>query len=123
MKLKSKRLVLFIICISVIAISYYLYKNSFNNKVPRSAKLVRPFKNIEVIPGEDICVKIVELVGESKNSWQEAVENAVKDASKTVRNISGIEVLNNTANVQGGKIVEYKADVAIAFKVDGSSES
>ena len=70
-----------------------------------------------------MTVKIVELVGESKNSWQEAVENAVKDASKTVRNISGIEVLNNTANVQGGKIVEYKADVAIAFKVDGSSES
>ncbi|WP_245984515.1 dodecin family protein [Biomaibacter acetigenes] len=58
-----------------------------------------------------------------KNSWQEAVENAVKDASKTIRNISGVEVLNNTANVQNGKIVEYKADVAIAFKVDGSTEA
>lgn len=70
-----------------------------------------------------MTVKIVEVVGESKNSWQEAVENAVKDASKTIRNISGVEVLNNTANVQNGEIVEYKADVAIAFKVDGSTES
>lgn len=67
-----------------------------------------------------MTVKILELVGESGNSWQEAVENAVKDAGKTVRNISGVEVLNNTANVKNGKIVEYKANVAIAFKVDGT---
>jgi flavin-binding protein dodecin len=72
---------------------------------------------------QNMTVKIVEVVGESCNSWQEAVENAVIDASKTVRNITGVEVLNNTANVQNGKIVEYKADVAIAFKVEGSTES
>jgi len=68
-----------------------------------------------------MTVKVVELVGESKNSWQEAVQNAVKDASKTIRNITGVEVLNNTANVQDGNIVEYKANVKIAFKVDGTS--
>jgi len=67
-----------------------------------------------------LTVKILELVGESKNSWQEAVENAVMDASKTVRNVSGVEVLNTTANIKDGKIMEYKANVAIAFKVDGS---
>jgi flavin-binding protein dodecin len=70
-----------------------------------------------------MTVKVVELVGESCNSWQEAVENAVIDANKTLRNITGVEVLNNTANVKDGKIVEYKADVAIAFKVDGTMES
>ena len=70
-----------------------------------------------------MTVKVLELVGESKNSWQEAVENAVKDASKTIRNITGVEVLNNTANVQEGTIVEYKANVQIAFKVDGTTES
>ncbi|NLZ53043.1 MAG: dodecin domain-containing protein [Thermoanaerobacteraceae bacterium] len=68
-----------------------------------------------------MTVKVVELVGESKSSWQEAVQNAVKDASKTIRNITGVEVLNNTANVQDGDIVEYKANVKIAFKVDGTS--
>ncbi|HHY70666.1 MAG TPA: dodecin domain-containing protein [Thermoanaerobacterales bacterium] len=70
-----------------------------------------------------MTVKVLELVGESQNSWQEAVENAVKDANKTIRNITGVEVLNNTANVQEGKIVEYKANVQIAFKVDGTTES
>ncbi|HEY8362953.1 MAG TPA: dodecin family protein [Tissierellaceae bacterium] len=69
-----------------------------------------------------MTVKIIEVVGESKNSWQEAVENAVRDASKTIRNITGVEVRNQTANVRDGKIVEYKADVAIAFKDDGTTE-
>ena len=68
-----------------------------------------------------MTVKVLELVGESDTSWQDAVENAVKDAGKTIRNITGVEVLNNTANVKDGKLVEYKANVAIAFKVDGTS--
>ena len=67
-----------------------------------------------------MTVKILELVGESKNSWHEAVENAISDASKTIRNISGVEVLNNTANVKDGKIVEYKSNVVIAFKVEST---
>ncbi len=65
-------------------------------------------------------VKVVELVGESKTSWQDAVEQAVKQAAQTVRNISGVEVKNWTANVSGDSIVEYKADVHVAFTVDGT---
>ncbi len=64
-------------------------------------------------------VKVLELVGESKNSWQEACQNAVAEASRTVRNISGVEVYNMTANVDNGKISEYKANVKVAFLVDG----
>ncbi|MCL5677583.1 MAG: dodecin family protein [Firmicutes bacterium] len=64
-------------------------------------------------------VKVLELVGESKNSWQEAASNAVQEAAKTVHGISGVEVTNWTANVHDGNLVEYKANVKIAFKVDG----
>lgn len=67
-----------------------------------------------------MTVKVIELVGESPNNWDEAVRNAVKDASKTIRNITGVEVLNTTANVKNGDLVEYKANVAVAFKVDGT---
>jgi len=70
-----------------------------------------------------LTVKVIEVVGESKTSWEDAVKNAVMDASKTIRNITGVEVRNNTANVKDGKIVEYKANVAIAFKVDGTTET
>ncbi len=69
-----------------------------------------------------MTVKILELVGESSNNWQEAAENAVKDASKTVRNITGVEVLNNTASVRAGKIIGYKTNIKVAFKVDETAE-
>ncbi|MDI6871318.1 MAG: dodecin family protein [Bacillota bacterium] len=65
-------------------------------------------------------VKVIELVGESPVSWQDAIESAVAQASKTVHGITGVEVLNMTANVENGKITEYKADVQVAFAVDGT---
>lgn len=65
-------------------------------------------------------VKVIELVGESQTSWQDAIEKAVAEASKTVHGITGVEVLNMTANVENGRIREYKADVQVAFAVDGT---
>lgn len=65
-------------------------------------------------------VKVLELVGESKRDWHEAVNNAVEEAARTVDNISGVEVYNLTANVENGKVSEYKANVKIAFVVDGN---
>lgn len=61
--------------------------------------------------------KVVELVGESKVGWEDAVKNAVEDASKTVENMSGVEVYNWTANIDNGKIVEYKANIKVAYGV------
>jgi flavin-binding protein dodecin len=67
-----------------------------------------------------MTIKVVELVGESQTSWQDAVEKAVRDASKTIDNIVGVEVINNTANVKDGKLFDYRANVNIAFKVNGT---
>ena len=61
--------------------------------------------------------KIIELVGQSNVSWEDAVKNAVMDASKTVDNIRGVEVYNLTANIDNGKITDYKANVKLAFGV------
>ncbi len=66
-------------------------------------------------------IKVVELVGQSKEGWEEAVSAAVREAAKTIRHISGVEVLNWTGDVdENGEIVEYKADVQIAFRVEGT---
>jgi len=62
--------------------------------------------------------KVIELVGESSAGWQEAMEDAVQEAHKTVDNITGVEVTNWTATVENGKVNEYKVDVKIAFGVD-----
>ncbi|NPV28574.1 MAG: dodecin domain-containing protein [Firmicutes bacterium] len=63
-------------------------------------------------------VKVVELVGESPTSWKDAVRSAVREASKTINSITGVEVMNLTANVQNGDVVEYKANVKIAYTDD-----
>ncbi len=59
-------------------------------------------------------VKVVELVGESQNSWKDAVQRAVEEASHQLDNIKGVEVYNLTAGVENGKLVDYKANVKIA---------
>lgn len=61
--------------------------------------------------------KIIEVVGTSPKSWDEAAEHAVRHASRTVKNISGVEVEHMTAKVEGGEIVSYKTTVKIAFGV------
>lgn len=63
-------------------------------------------------------IKVVELVGDSKQSWEEAAKEAVRQAAKSVRNISGVEVLNFTGNVENGEVVEFKANVKVAFRVE-----
>lgn len=61
-------------------------------------------------------VRVMEMVGESTDGWRSAVQSAVNEASKTTSKIVGVEVVNFTANVENGKVVEYKANVKIAHK-------
>jgi len=61
--------------------------------------------------------KVIELVGESSIGWQEAVEDAVQRAAKTVEGINGVELVNMTAKVDNGRIVGWRANVKAAFEV------
>ncbi|HLT57624.1 MAG TPA: dodecin family protein [Limnochordales bacterium] len=61
---------------------------------------------------------VIELIGESTESWEDAVNHAVEAAAKTVQHITGVEVLNLTAVVEDGRVTKYKADVHVAFGVD-----
>jgi len=63
-------------------------------------------------------VKILELVGSSENSWDDAVQEALAEAAKTVKNIVGIDVLGYKAEVENNKIAKYKAHVRVAFTVE-----
>ncbi|MGD0622898.1 MAG: dodecin family protein [Thermacetogeniaceae bacterium] len=67
-------------------------------------------------------VKVAELVGESPSSWKDAVKSAVKEAAKAGNQITGVEVMNFTANVQNGDVVEYKANVKIAYADYGGEQ-
>ncbi|HEX2267658.1 MAG TPA: dodecin family protein [Actinomycetota bacterium] len=64
-------------------------------------------------------VSVIELVGSSPTSFSDAVRNAVKTASQTIRNIRGVEVLTSTTDVgEDGELSLYKVNCKIAFLLD-----
>ena len=63
-------------------------------------------------------LKVIELVGTSPNSWEEATKNAVNKAAETVRGIVGGDVVGQNVVVKDGKITEYRVDVKVAFLVE-----
>lgn len=62
--------------------------------------------------------KVIELIGSSPKGWDDAAANAVKEASKTVRNIRGVYLQGCTAKVEKDRIVEYRSNVKISFLVE-----
>jgi flavin-binding protein dodecin len=63
-------------------------------------------------------VKVIELIGTSPKGGSEAAQNAVTEAAMTIKNIKAVHVKRCTAKIKNNKIVEYNADVKIAFIVD-----
>jgi flavin-binding protein dodecin len=59
-----------------------------------------------------------EMVGTSQHSWSDAARQAVAVASKTVRNIRTIEVVQSTARVENDEIVEYRVQMKLSFEYE-----
>ena len=66
---------------------------------------------------------IIELVGSSKNSWEEAAQNAIAAASKKLTNIRIARIAELDAKLEGGRIVEYRAKIKLTFKVEIEPET
>ncbi|MGA9099534.1 MAG: dodecin family protein [Methanotrichaceae archaeon] len=66
---------------------------------------------------------IVELVGSSQNSWEEAAQNAIATASKKLTNIRIAEIVELDATIEGKRIVEYRAKIRLSFKVEIEPET
>ncbi len=67
-------------------------------------------------------VKIIEVIGNSPKSWEDATKNVLEEAAKTIQNIKSIYMKRCTAKVENNKIVEYRAVVKIAFIVDRKNQ-
>lgn len=63
-------------------------------------------------------VKVIELVGNSTESWEQAAQNALDDADETLEHLSGVEIASQTAEVEDGQISRYKTSVRLAFELD-----
>lgn len=63
------------------------------------------------------AVKVIEIIGVSQSGFGDAVQQAVKKAAQSVSGITGVEVIKQSARVDKGQIVQYRAAVKIAFVV------
>jgi len=63
-------------------------------------------------------LKVIEVLAESDSSWEDAAQQAVANASKTLRNIKSIYLKNIEATVDNGKIVKYRINAKISFLLE-----
>ena len=66
---------------------------------------------------ESGAVKVIEVIGISEKGFEDAIDNAVAKASESISGITGVEVQNLSARVGDGKVVQYRANVKLAFAV------
>lgn len=59
-------------------------------------------------------VRVEEFIGESDQGWDEAVSSAVSQATQSLGQVTGVEVVNFTAKVENGKLASYRANCKIA---------
>lgn len=64
--------------------------------------------------------KVIELVGTSKVSWEEAARAAIEMAGESLRDLRVAEITKLDIRLDDGEIVEYRARVMISFKYEGS---
>jgi len=62
-------------------------------------------------------LKVIEVLASSEISWEDAVKNAVKTSSKTVKGIRSVYIQDQSAVVKDNKIVEYRIVAKISFEV------
>ncbi|HZL68771.1 MAG TPA: dodecin family protein [Candidatus Limnocylindrales bacterium] len=63
--------------------------------------------------------KLVEVIGTSTQSWEDAAKNAVETAAGTLQDLRIAEVVKMDMKVEGGKVQEYRTRVLLSFKYKG----
>jgi flavin-binding protein dodecin len=67
----------------------------------------------------DSVYKVIQLVGSSPNSWEDAARNAVERASQTLRDLRVAEISKLDMKVENGKVTAFRARVNLSFKYGG----
>lgn len=59
--------------------------------------------------------RITEIIASSKEGWEDAARQALTRAAKTLRGITGMEIISQKAKVESGRITEYRVECRITF--------
>ena len=63
-------------------------------------------------------VKVLELMANSTKSWEDAAQQAVTEASRSIHGIRSVYVQDHSATVKDNKIIEYRATVKLCFEIE-----
>ena len=63
-------------------------------------------------------IKTIELVGVSDESWRDAANQALAEASRTIRGITNMDILDTSCTVLDGQVSEYRTHVRIHFRIE-----
>jgi dodecin len=74
-------------------------------------------RKIMAAKAKDSVYKVVELVGTSTKSWEDAARNAVETAAETLRDLRVVEIVKLDLTVDNGKVSAYRARVDVSFKI------
>jgi len=66
----------------------------------------------------DSVYKVIELVGTSEASWEDAAKNAIEVAGKSLKNLRVAEINKLDMKIEDGKVVGYRARVGLSFKYE-----
>ena len=64
----------------------------------------------------DHVYRVIELIGTSRKSWEDAARNAVESHAKTLKDLRVAEILQLDMRVDDGKVILYRAKVSVSFK-------
>ncbi|HVL99191.1 MAG TPA: dodecin family protein [Egibacteraceae bacterium] len=67
-----------------------------------------------------VVLNTIELEGVSTASWRHAAQEALSEASRTLRNIRRMDILGTSAVVENGDVTEYRTQVRLLFEVESS---
>lgn len=99
------------------------------NKKAEKRKLSSPEAVIIIIFTQPLTflimsiVKVIEVISSSEKSFEGAIENALSEASKTVKNIKSIYVKDMTVNVDNNQITSYRVNAKVSFVIKGKMDA
>jgi dodecin len=67
----------------------------------------------------DSMYKVIELIGSSTESWEQAAKSVVEEAAKHLRELRVAEVADQDLVIENGKVVAYRTKVKVSFKYQG----
>jgi dodecin len=67
--------------------------------------------------------KLVKLVGTAEGGFEDAIKNAVAEASKTIRNMSWFEVVEQRGMIRNGQVNEFQVIINVGFRIEGADQA